>query len=120
MVGVLADGPAHLRRQDDAVATVLDRLADDDLGLAVRIGGVDEVDPCVQRLVDDADRVVVVRVADRRPEHHRAERVGADFDAGPAEGAVQHGVSPELAGRERSQRCPTMYEVERFSTTVAE
>ena len=41
-----------------------ERLADDLLGFAVGVGGVDEVDPGVQRLVDDADRVVVVGVAD--------------------------------------------------------
>jgi len=54
----------------------------------------------IQRLVDDADRVVVIRVADGSPEHHGAERVGADLNAGPAEGAVVHAGSPELCGRE--------------------
>jgi hypothetical protein len=72
----------------------LERLAHDLLGLAGRVpvGGVDEVDPRVQRLVRDADAVVVVRVA-ARPEHHGAERVGTDLDAGPAEGAVLHEAS---------------------------
>src|SRR5260370_4589191 len=49
-----------------------------------------EVDPRVQRLVDDAGRLVVVGVADGRPERQRAEGVGADLDAVPAEGAVLH------------------------------
>ena len=51
-----------------------ERLADDLLGLAggVDVGGVDEVDPGVERRVDDADRVVVVGVAPGA-EHHRAE-----------------------------------------------
>jgi hypothetical protein len=84
----------HLGREDDVVAAPLERLPDDLLGLAGRVPvrGVDEVDPRVQRLTDDADRVVVVGVA-AGPEHHRAERVGADLDAGPAEGAVLHAVS---------------------------
>jgi hypothetical protein len=44
----------------------------------VHVGGVDEVDPDIQGFVDDADRVLVVGVADRA-EHHRAERVAADL-----------------------------------------
>src|SRR4029079_9269459 len=42
---------------------------------------------------DDADRFVVVGVSGG-PEHHGAERVGTDLDAGPAKGAVLHVVSP--------------------------
>jgi hypothetical protein len=38
--------------------------------------------------VQDADRVGRVGVADRGGEHQRAERVRADLDAGPAQGAV--------------------------------
>jgi hypothetical protein len=45
--------------------------------------------------VDDADRLGVVGIADS-PEHHRAERVGADFDAGPAKGAIAQVVLPEV------------------------
>jgi hypothetical protein len=98
LVGIIAHRQMHLGGQDDAVAAPFERLAHDLFGLAVgiRVGGVDEVDPRVQRFVDDADRVVVVGVADG-PEHHRAERVGADLDAGPAEGAVLHAGPPEGA-----------------------
>jgi hypothetical protein len=38
----------------------------------VDVGGVDEVDPGVERAVDDADALVVVFVAPVA-EHHRAE-----------------------------------------------
>ena len=90
LIGIVTHRAAHLGREDDAVAAPLQSLADDHLGVAVGVGGVDEVDPGVQRLVDDAGRVVRVGVADGRREHQGAERVGADLDAGPAEGAVLH------------------------------
>ena len=51
-VGVLAHGAVHLGGQDDLVPLDLgQRLADDLLGLAERVdvGGVDEVDPRVER-----------------------------------------------------------------------
>ena len=69
----------------------LQRLADDLLRLAARVdvGGVDEVDPRVERVVDDADRLVVVGVAPG-PEHHRAEAERADADARAAELALLH------------------------------
>ena len=66
LIGIVAHRAAELRREDHAVAAPLERLADDLLGVAVGVGGVDEVDPRVQRFVDDADRVVVVGVADGR------------------------------------------------------
>ena len=90
VVGIVAYRTAELGREDDAVAAPLERLAHDYFGLAVCVGGVDEVDSRVQRLVDDADRVLGVGVADVRAERQCAERVGADLDAGPAEGAVLH------------------------------
>ena len=54
------------------------------------------VDPGVERAVDDADALVVVGVAPRA-EHHRAEAERADADAGAAEGAVLH--RPTVAKR---------------------
>jgi len=48
----------ELGGQDDVVAAAAgERLADDDLRLALRVDvrGVDEVDPVVQRAVDDLD-----------------------------------------------------------------
>jgi hypothetical protein len=94
LVGIIAHRLVHLGRQDDVVAAPLECLAHDLLGLAVGVGvgGVNEVDPRVKRLVDDADRVVVVGVADG-PEHHRAQCVGTDLHAGPAKGAVVHAAS---------------------------
>jgi hypothetical protein len=84
----------HLGGQHDLVAAALQRLADDLLGLAaqpaVRVGGVDEVDPLIEGGVDDLDAVVMVGVA-VGAEHHGPQAVGAHLDAGPAEGSVVHG-----------------------------
>jgi hypothetical protein len=82
----------ELGGQDDVVAAAVEGLADDLLRLAGRVdvGGVDEVDPGVERAVDDADRVVVVGVAPGA-EHHRAEAELRDLDAGASERAVIHG-----------------------------
>src|SRR3954452_21249929 len=55
----------------------------------VDVGGVDEVDPGVQRTVDDADGVGAVVVAPGA-EHHRTEAHRADLDAGAAERSVLH------------------------------
>jgi hypothetical protein len=90
VVGIVAYRAAELGREDNAVAASLERFAHGHFGLAVCVGGIDEVDPRVQRLVDNAGRVVVIGVADGRAECQRAERVGADLDAGPAEGAILH------------------------------
>jgi len=70
-------------------------LADDFLGLAlpVDVGGVDEVDPGVERRVDDPDRLVVVRVAPCA-EHHRAEAELADRHAGATQLAMLHRLPP--------------------------
>jgi len=73
-VGVLAHRTPELRGQHDVVAAASERLPNDLLRLAggVDVGGVDEIDPGVERAVDDADRVVVVGVPPGA-EHHRAE-----------------------------------------------
>jgi hypothetical protein len=54
----------RLGGQDDVVPAAFESLSDDLLRLAARVevGGVDEVDARVQRLVDDAYGVVVVGV----------------------------------------------------------
>ena len=95
-VGVLAHRVVELRGEDDVVAPAAgERLADDLLGLAlpVDVGGVDEVDPGVQRRVDDPDRLVVVGVAPRA-EHHRAEAELADRHAGATQLAMLHRLPP--------------------------
>ena len=76
-VRVVAHRRVDLGGQHHVVAPAGQRLADDLLGLAGRVdvGGVDEVDPRVERAVDDPDRVVVVGVAPVA-EHHRAEAQG--------------------------------------------
>jgi hypothetical protein len=56
----------ELGREDDVVPPALECLADEGLrpALGVAVGGVDEVDAGVERAVDDADRVLLVAVAD--------------------------------------------------------
>ena len=73
LVGVIAHRAMHLGGQHDLVAAPFKRFADDlfGLALAVTIRRVDEVDAEVERLVDDADAVVVVGVGETA-EHHRA------------------------------------------------
>ena len=87
LVRVLAHLPVHLGGEEDVVAAAAgERLADDLLRLAARVdvGGVDEVDPGVERGVDDPDRLVVIGLAPG-PEHHRSETQRADLDTGGGE-----------------------------------
>jgi hypothetical protein len=79
VVRVVVEGHEELRREHDVVAASGEGLADDDLGLAlgVDVGGVDEVDPGVQRPVDGLDAFVVVLGAPLA-EHHGAEAQLAD------------------------------------------
>ena len=83
VVRVVAHGAMHLGGQHNILATALQCFADNLLRLAVAIsiGGVDEVDPEIQRIVDHTDAVVVIGVSDAS-EHHRAQAIGADLDAG--------------------------------------
>ncbi len=99
-------GAVELGGEDDLVAAALEGLADDLLGLApgVDVGGVDDVDPGVERGVDDAGALGVVGLAPGA-EHHGAEAQRADLHAGGAEGAVvgvrvhaDHGRSPPGGG----------------------
>lgn len=95
-VGVWPHRAAELGGEDDVVAAAAQCLPDDLLGFAVAavyVGGVDEVDPVVERTVDDAHALVVVGVAET-PELHGAQGVRADVNAGAAEWAGAHGVSP--------------------------
>jgi hypothetical protein len=92
LVGVVAHRAVELGGEDDVVAPPAGQcLGDDLLGLAlgVDVGGVDDVDPGVQRAVDDPDALVVVGVAPGA-EHHRAEAQLADRDAGASERAMLH------------------------------
>jgi hypothetical protein len=51
VVRVVADGPGELRGQDDLVAPALESASEDLLRVAVRVGGVDEVDAGVRARV---------------------------------------------------------------------
>ena len=100
----LAHGHVHraveLRGEDDIVAPASgQRLSHDHLrlALAVDVGGVDEVDACVQCAMDDPDRRVVVRLAPCA-EHHRPEAERADLHSCASETAVLH-ASTVRAGR---------------------
>jgi len=90
-VRIVAHRAMHLAGEHDGVAPPLEGLANDFLGLSavVAVSGVDEVDAEIQRLVDDADGVVVIGVADLA-EHHGAQTVWADLDAGSAQRAILH------------------------------
>ena len=81
------------------------RLPDDRLGLAVgvHVGRVDEVDPAVERGVDDPRAVGVVGVPDG-PEHHRPQAVGADLNPGRAAVATPHVVRRYNLDRTPGQR----------------
>ena len=103
LVRIVAHLAVELGGQHDVVALAARQgLADDLLGLAARVdvGGVDEVDPGVERGVDDPDRLVVVGVAPGA-EHHGAEAEWADLDSGAAECAVFH--ASRLQGCARKQ-----------------
>jgi hypothetical protein len=76
----------ELCRKNHLVAHAAQQLADDLLRLAVgvHVGGVDEVDPGIQRGVDDPAALSTVAVAGKT-EHHRSKAVGADVDSGLAQ-----------------------------------
>jgi hypothetical protein len=99
VVGVVVERQSDLGREHDVVAPPGQCLADDLLGFAGRVDvrGVDEVDPGLERAVDDPDRGVVIGVAGGT-EHHRAEAQLADGDPGPAQGAVVHEGSLSVSG----------------------
>src|ERR1022692_3924984 len=81
------------------------RLADNLLRLAgrVHVRGVDEVDPGVERLVDDPDRIVVIRIAPG-PEHHGAKAERADPDACRAKHPHFHDSYPTVREASASSR----------------
>jgi hypothetical protein len=91
-VQTLAHLAVELRREDDLVATAGERLPDDLLVLPLRVdvGGVDDVDPRVERGVDDPDPILVIGVPPGA-EHHRAQAELAHLDAGCPQLPVLHG-----------------------------
>jgi hypothetical protein len=105
VVRIVAHGKVRLGGQHDVVAPPLESLADDLLGfaVAVHVGRVDEVDPRIDRLVDDSHAVLVVGIS-HPTEHHRAQAIGADLDAGSAQCAVLHLVCSSGNGRRGLRR----------------
>jgi len=98
-VGVLAHRVVELGGEDHVIPPAApERLADNLLGLAlpIDIGGVKEVDPGIERSVDDPNRLVVIRVAPGA-EHHRPEAELAHRDASASELAALHELAPSLA-----------------------
>jgi hypothetical protein len=96
LVGFLAHRHVELGGEDDVVAAAASEgFADDLLGLAlgVDVSGIDEVDSGVERGVDDANRLVVVRVTPG-PEHHRPEAQLGHRDARASEDAMFHPGAP--------------------------
>src|ERR1019366_7694281 len=97
LVRIATHRTGELRRKDHVVTAALKRPTDYLLRVFIAVSGVDEVDARVERFVDDPDRVLGVGVADPGGEHERAERVGADLDAGSAEVSVPHEGSPDVS-----------------------
>ena len=82
----------YLGREHDVVTPAAGQcLADDDLRLPFRVnvGSVDEVDPRIQRPLDDADALGVILGAPFA-EHHGPEAQLADPDARASETAILH------------------------------
>ena len=92
-VRVVPHRERSLGGKDDIVSPPLQCLANDlfRFALAVGIGGINEVDAEIQCLVDHADAFIVISIGDF-PEHHRAQAVGADLDAGTAKLTILHGA----------------------------
>ena len=86
---------AELRRHHHALAPAAQRFTEQLLVVppAIHIGGVEEVDALVERIVDDADRLFVVRVAIDAGHRHQAETNRRNLDAAIAERAHFHGDS---------------------------
>ena len=82
----------ELRGHNDVVPpTTRQRFADDLLRLAegVHVGGVNEVDPSIQRSVNDLDRNIMIWLAPRA-EHHCAEAERAHLHASTSQAPVVH------------------------------
>ncbi len=92
---VLAHLVVHFRRDDRLLAVALQRLAEDPLGLAsrVHVRRVEEVDPEVDRAVDDLLALLVFQnplAPVARAEAHTAEAESADFHARVSERRILH------------------------------
>src|SRR5262249_3326087 len=122
---IVAHPVAELRREDDLIAAILDRLTHDHLGLSatVGVGSVDEVDPGIKSTTDDAATIVMAGVAPR-PDHHRAEGVFADRHAGATQDRAFHdswsspAVGSPTSDGHCSRRRRTVYSYYRMPSAV--
>jgi hypothetical protein len=81
--------------QDDVVtAPAGESLANDFLRLALRVdvSGVDEIDPGIQRAVNDLDRDLMIRLTPGA-KHHGAQAQWADLHTGTSEASIFHSHS---------------------------
>jgi hypothetical protein len=100
LVGALPRPPAHFRRQHDVGTPRSERLAEHRLRLAggVDVRRVDEVDPRVERAVDDLVDGRLIGAADGLPdlraaaERHRAEAQLRHEHAGIRQLSIFHGI----------------------------
>ncbi len=85
-------GDTALGRDDHVVAPFREHLADDALGavLSVDVGGVDPVDPRVERRVAGGDRVIVLGPAPPSAEHPGAKADHRQLEVGAAQSAPLH------------------------------
>jgi hypothetical protein len=86
---------AELRHHQRLVApAALERAPEQRLVVApaVHVGRVEVVDAALERVVDDADRLLVVGVAVYARHRHQAETDGGDFEGRAAELALFHGI----------------------------
>jgi hypothetical protein len=97
---------ADLRRDHNFIATRLERLAEQSLGLAVGVGvgGIEEVHAGIERTADQlvrdlrADLVDGCDVLVAGSKGHRAEREARDDQTGVAERGVPHDWAPGEVG----------------------
>jgi hypothetical protein len=100
---------AELRRDDDLIAPVFDRRADEPFvrGRAVRVGGVQEVDAEIEGAVNRRDRFGVVPAGVEIGHPHAAESDRGHALRGPAERAVLplHAISSSRVDADADQVC---------------
>jgi len=94
-LGDLALAPAEIAefgRQHHPAAPTLDGLADQLLVMAeaVHVGGVEQRDPAVERLLDQRDPVLIGARPIDAGQRHAAETDGGDLDAGCAQEAFRN------------------------------
>jgi hypothetical protein len=93
----VAHGQARLGGDQDPIAYVADRLADQGLALAaaVHVGGVDQVHAVIQRQPHHRRRLRLTQAAHVHgaPELHRPQRERADDETAVSELAIVHGAS---------------------------